>query len=132
MTEKINKILMSALNDIDKHVRAKTDQLKSDRNELNRQLYEILYAEAFIKKQSEQADPLEFLNLNTGYTQVKYSLVNQWPIVSGDLGDMQDLLKIAGEIKVIKPGSSTKLQSQGGALSVTQKHVPLTSDAGYI
>ena len=44
---------MRALNDIDKHVRAKTDQLKSDRNELNRQLYEILYAEAFIKKQSE-------------------------------------------------------------------------------
>ena len=100
---------MNALNDIDKHVRAKTDQLKSDRNELNRQLYEILYAEAFIKKQSEQADPLEFLNLNTGYTQVKYGLVNQWPIVSGDLGDMQDLLKIAGEIKVIKPGSSAKL-----------------------
>lgn len=28
---------------------------------------------------------------------------------------MQDLLKIAGEIKVIKPGSSTKLMSQGGA-----------------
>ena len=110
---------MNALNDIDKHVRAKTDQLKSDRNELNRQLYEILYAEAFIKKQSEQADPLEFLNLNTGYTQVKYGLVNQWPIVSGDLGDMQDLLKITGEIKVIKPNSSTKLQSQGGALSVT-------------
>ena len=76
VTEKINQILMNALNDIDKHVRAKTDQLKSDRNELNRQLYEILYAEAFIKKQSEQADPLEFLNLNTGYTQVKYGLVN--------------------------------------------------------
>lgn len=50
VTEKINQILMNALNDIDKHVRAKTDQLKSDRTELNRQLYEILYAEAFIKK----------------------------------------------------------------------------------
>ena len=50
--------------------------------------------------------------------------------MSGDLGDMQDLLKIAGEIKVIKPNSSSKLQSQGGALSVTQKHVGLTSDAG--
>ena len=36
VTEKINQILMNALNDIDKHVRAKTDQLKSDRNELNR------------------------------------------------------------------------------------------------
>ena len=111
ITEQINSILMRALDDIDKHVRAKTDQLKSDKNELNRQLYEILYAEAFIKKQSEQADPLEFLNLNTGYTQVKYNLVNQWPIVSGDLGDMQDLLKIAGEIKVVKPGTSTKMQS---------------------
>ena len=109
ITEQINSILMRALDDIDKHVRAKTDQLKSDKNELNRQLYEILYAEAFIKKQSEQADPLEFLNLNTGYTQVKYNLVNQWPIVSGDLGDMQDLLKIAGEIKVVKPGTSTKM-----------------------
>jgi hypothetical protein len=52
---------------------------------------------------------LEFLNLNTGYTQVKYNLVNQWPIVSGDLGDMQDLLKIAGEIKVVKPGTSMKI-----------------------
>ena len=111
ITEQINSILMRALDDIDKHVRAKTDQLKSDKNELNRQLYEILYAEAFIKKQSEQADPLEFLNLNTGYTQVKYNLVNQWPIVSGDLGDIQDLLKIAGEIKVVKPGTSTKMQS---------------------
>ena len=111
ITEQINSILMRALDDIDKHVRAKTDQLKSDKNELNRQLYEILYAEAFIKKQSEQADPLELLNLNTGYTQVKYNLVNQWPIVSGDLGDMQDLLKIAGEIKVVKPGTSTKMQS---------------------
>ncbi len=53
ITKDINEKLMRALDDIDKHVRAKTDQLKSDRNELNRQLYEILYAEAFIKKQSE-------------------------------------------------------------------------------
>ena len=50
VTQQINQILERALDDIDKHVRAKTDQLKSDRNELNRQLYEILYAEAFIKK----------------------------------------------------------------------------------
>ena len=67
VTDKITNILMKALEEIDQNVRAQTDQLKSDRNELNRQLYEILYAEAFIKKQSEQADPLDFLNLSTGY-----------------------------------------------------------------
>ena len=50
VTEEINKILIDALDAIDKHCRAKTDQLKSDRYELNRQLYEILYAEAFIRK----------------------------------------------------------------------------------
>lgn len=76
VTEKINRILFYALDEIDLHVRAKTDQLKSDRNELNRQLYEIVYAEAFIKRQSEQTDPLDFLNLHTGYIQVKNSLVN--------------------------------------------------------
>ena len=40
--------------------------------------------------------------------------------MSGDLGDNQDLLKIAGEIKVHKPGSQGKmLQSQGGNLATT-------------
>ena len=62
--------------------------------------------------------------MNTGYTQVKHSMVNQWPIVSGDLGDIQDLLKIAGEIKVIKPGSSSKLQSQGGPFAASNKNAP--------
>jgi hypothetical protein len=83
--QRLRAVLDDALREIEFHVKAKAEQLKSDRNELTRQLYEILYAEVFIKKQSELADPLEFLNMNTGFLQVKYHLLRQWPIVSGDL-----------------------------------------------
>ena len=83
--QRLRAVLDEALRDIELHVKSKAEQLKSDRNELTRQLYEILYAEVFIKKQSELADPLEFLNMNTGFLQVKYHLLRQWPIVSGDL-----------------------------------------------
>ena len=48
-TQRLKERLDQALREIKDHVKEKTDQLKSDRNELNRQLYEILYAEVFIK-----------------------------------------------------------------------------------
>ena len=53
-----------------------------------------MYAEVFIKKQSEMAEPLEFLNMNTGYVQVKYHILKQWPILSGDISSIEDLLHI--------------------------------------
>lgn len=68
--------------------------MKSDRNELNRQLYEIFYTEIFIKKQSELAKPLEFLKMKTGYIEVKYQILKQWPIVSADLADISKLLHL--------------------------------------
>ena len=87
-------MLQKAMQDIEKHVRTKIDQLRSDKLELNRQFYEILFAEAFIKEQADQAEPLEFLNLSTGFSQVKYGMLNTWPIISEDLVDTSDLLKV--------------------------------------
>ena len=49
-TEELKRTLENALDKINEYVKEKTDQLKSDRNELNRQLYEIFYTEIFIKK----------------------------------------------------------------------------------
>lgn len=111
VTQEIESMLREALREIDLHVRAKTDQLKSDRVELNRQLYQILYAEAFIKKQSDLSEPLEFLNLNTGFLQVKQGLLNSWPIVSGDLNDMQDILKLNGQIKVTNTETNQTIEN---------------------
>ena len=71
-TERLKTELEKALDKINDFVIEKTDQLKSDRNELNRQLYEIFYTEIFIKKQSQLAKPLEFLKMKTGYIEVKY------------------------------------------------------------
>ena len=85
---------------IEAHVREKIDQLRSDRIELNRQLTEILFAEAFIKKQAVQAEPLEFLNLSTGFSQVKYTMLNTWPILSDDLDDKTELLRAEGDIHI--------------------------------
>ena len=99
-TEELKRTLENALDKINEYVREKTDQLKSDRNELNRQLYEIFYTEIFIKKQSELAKPLEFLKMNTGYIEVKYQLLKQWPIVSADLANTTQLLKLHIDVQV--------------------------------
>lgn len=53
-------------------------------------MQEILYSEIFIRKLFEHADPLEFLHLKTGFTQVKYNLLNSWPITSEDLENDSD------------------------------------------
>lgn len=62
----------------------------------------------FIKKQSELADPLEFLNMNTGYIQVKYQLLKQWPVVSADLASTEPLLKVILELEVKRLESQHK------------------------
>ena len=64
----------------------------------------------YIKKQSELSDPLEFLNMNTGYTQVKYQILKQWPIVSADLANTQDLIKVKINIDVEKSGALSGLE----------------------
>ena len=57
----ITKMLEDTLDEMQQIVRKKTDQLKCDRHELARQHTEILYVQEFIKKQSNEAPPLEFL-----------------------------------------------------------------------
>ena len=76
--------------------------MKSDRNELNRQLYEILYAEVFIKMQSKLAEPLEFLNMNTGFIQVKYHLLKQWPIITKEIASFEDKINVKIDVEVKK------------------------------
>ena len=63
-------------------------------------MYEILFSQTFIRKQFEHAEPLEFLNLSTGFTQVKYGMLNQWPLVSDDLDDDSELIQSHGDIQI--------------------------------
>ena len=51
----------------------------------------------FIKKQSDEAPPLEFLQLSAGHTETKHDLQKQWPVISGDLQDDRDLMKLSGK-----------------------------------
>lgn len=95
--QQITEMLENTLNEMQIIVRKKTDQLKCDRHELVRQHTEILYVQEFIKKQSEEAPPLEFLQLSTGHSEIKYNLQKQWPVISGDLQDDRDLMKLSGK-----------------------------------
>ena len=47
----------------------------SDKIELQRQLVQILYTEAFIKEQQQQADPMEFIYMSLGHNLHKNELV---------------------------------------------------------
>ena len=63
-----------------------------------RQHTEILYVQEFIKKQSDEAPPLEFLQLSAGHSEIKYSLQKQWPVISGDLqDDNREFMKLTGK-----------------------------------
>ena len=95
--KEITEMLESTLSEMQRIVRKKTDQLKCDRHELVRQHTEILYVQEFIKKQSEEAPPLEFLQLSAGHSEIKHNLQNQWPVISGDLQDDRDLMKLSGK-----------------------------------
>lgn len=50
VTEEIQTMLENALTSAIKQVNTKTDQLMSDKMELERQLVQILYAETYIKE----------------------------------------------------------------------------------
>ena len=110
VSNEIQVMLTKSLEEIERHMRNKTDQLKSDKKELNRQLYEILYTQAFYRKQVEYATPLEFLYLSAGFQEMKEKIMQQWPLVTGDLGDNQDLVKMHGEVKISSQIFGDKLQ----------------------
>ena len=95
--KQITEMLENTLNEMQIIVRKKTDQLKCDRHELVRQHTEILYVQEFIKKQSDEAPPLEFLQLSAGHSEIKYNLQKQWPVISGDLQDDRELMKLSGK-----------------------------------
>ena len=40
---------------------------------------------------------MEFLQLSTGHSEIKYNLQKQWPVISGDLQDDRDLMKLSGK-----------------------------------
>ena len=42
--------------------------------------------------------------MNTGFIQVKYQLLKQWPIVSGDLASTKPLLKLNCNVDVERIG----------------------------
>ena len=50
--------------------------------------------------------------MNTGYLQVKYQLLKQWPIVSADLGSLEELFKVDINVQVQKNEQQDSLEKQ--------------------
>ena len=75
VTEEIQTMLENALTSAIKQVNTKTDQLMSDKMELERQLVQILYAETYIKEQSKSAGQLDFIYQSIGHNIYKHELV---------------------------------------------------------
>ena len=110
--KQITDMLEVVLAEMQTIVRKKTDQLKCDRHELVRQHTEILYTQEFIKKQADEADPLDFLQLSAGHSEIKYSLQKQWPVISGDLGDdNREFMKLTGKPFISVSDNSQQLKN---------------------
>ena len=103
VTLEIQKMLEKALKSAAEKIDTKTNQLMSEKLELQRQLTQILYTETFIKEQSQSAEALEFINISIGHEAFKNDLIKQWPDSLGpgqledyDILDMRDLMEITG------------------------------------
>jgi len=92
----------------------------SDKTELQRQLMQILYTEAFIKEQSKQAEPMEMIFLSIGHNMHKHDLIKQWPkpllsLAYGEMDssskDVRDVMEITGAIKVVNQESNKHLKN---------------------
>ena len=88
----------------------------SEKIELQRQLMQILYTEAFIKEQRDQAEKLDFIYTSVGHNLHKNDIIKQWPL--GGTIDMdttskenRDLMEITGQIKVVNQESNKHLKN---------------------
>lgn len=59
--KEVTKMLTETLEELHSIVQTKSNVLQSDRHELLRQLHEILFVQEFLRLQSKEAVPLEFL-----------------------------------------------------------------------
>ena len=117
VTSEIKTMLSKALvESAQEKIKSQKNSLMSDKIDLQRQLIQILYTEAFIKEQREHADPLEFIYLSIGHNMHKNELVKQWP--AGSFFDMdttskepRDLMEITGSIKVVNQESNKHLKN---------------------
>jgi hypothetical protein len=74
----------------------------------------VLYVQGFLRKQSEEASPIEFLQLMIGHAQIKDLITKQWPKISSDLQDDKDLMKLNGKPIIIVNETNAGLKDTQG------------------
>lgn len=101
-------MLEEAINQLMNEVYKKSAILKSDRLELSRQYKEIDFMSEFLKRQAEETNPLEFLQLFAGYKQMKDQIYKQRTTIS----DIQTDMKLNGKPMIITDQSVKQVDIQ--------------------
>lgn len=103
--EKIYTLLKKALSDLNNEFNKKLNILKSDLVELQRQLKEIEFSQAFVKDQSDKDKPVNFLKTWSSFKKYKKKLVEQKSIIK----DIEVNLALEGNIKIVSDSNERKI-----------------------
>ena len=95
MQDQVSKMLEDLLKELHEIVQRKTSILKSDEQEVKRQRQELELVEQFLKQESAESSPIEFLQISVGYALLKDQILNQNLKISGDLQDDKEMIKVA-------------------------------------